>query len=294
MKIPWRCFITATAMLFMAHAVAAVAPTSAAEHMQAAAKPTVSCPGEDFTTFFKKFSNDVNIQRAFTKYPLRIKELDLSAAPEVKKVVKHLRGDQVHFPVFPLKAERESKSIEIMDDLNSEKVLYQPGKDYLMAYKFVNDSCWYLSSIENQSLTRGDVKLHWLDNIFPALDDCIPYHFYFDSQSKLTSNGVLERKGYSPYKIEEYVARYKVHEKFMGLDATEIAIPSSTDSVYIITVPVSAQRLAAAIKKRTGHELPIATTATTDFKFRSAVAYLAKEGKNKSSFVCIADYIGGH
>ncbi len=53
MKIPWRCFITATAMLFMAHTVAAVAPTSAAEHMQAAAKPTVSCPGEDFTTFFK-------------------------------------------------------------------------------------------------------------------------------------------------------------------------------------------------------------------------------------------------
>ncbi|MDC6407757.1 hypothetical protein LOD50_02395 [Xylella fastidiosa subsp. multiplex] len=287
MKIPWRCFITATAMLFMAHTVAAVAPTSAAEHMQAAAKPTVSCPGEDFTTFFKKFSNDVNIQRAFTKYPLRIKELDLSAAPEVKKVVKHLRSDQVHFPVFPLKAERERKSIEMHD----EKILYQPGKDYLMAYEFVKDDCWYLSSIDNRSFTGGDAKLHWLDNIFPALDDCIPYNFYFDSQSKRTTNGVLERKGYSPYKIEEYVARYKVHEKFMGLDATEIAIPSSTDSVYIITVPVSAQRLAAAIKKRTGHELPI---ATADFKFRSVVAYLAKEGKNKSSFVCIADYIGGH
>nr|WP_279583422.1 hypothetical protein [Xylella fastidiosa] len=265
-------------------------PTSAAEHMQAAEKPTVSCPGEDFTTFFKKFSNDVNIQRAFTKYPLRIKELDLSAAPEVKKVVKHLRGDQVHFPVFPLKAERESKSIEIMDDLNSEKVLYQPGKDYLMAYKFVNDSCWYLSSIENQSLTRGDVKLHWLDNIFPALDDCIPYHFYLDSQSKRTSNRILERKGYSPYKVDEEVARYKVHEKFMGLDATEIAIPSNTYAIHMITVPVNVKRFAAAIKKTTGYQLAIAAPG---FNPQSGVAYLVEEGKNKSSFVCITSDEGG-
>ncbi len=53
MKILGDASITATAMLFMAHTVAAVAPTSAAEHMQAAEKPTVSCPGEDFTTFLK-------------------------------------------------------------------------------------------------------------------------------------------------------------------------------------------------------------------------------------------------
>ncbi|ALR07574.1 hypothetical protein XFHB_12770 [Xylella fastidiosa] len=294
MKMPWRFIITAIALLCVAHTVAAVAPASAAEHVQAAAKPTVSCPGENFKAFSKKFSNDVNIQRAFTKYPLRIKELDLSAAPEVKKVVKHLRSDQVHFPVFPLQEERQRKSIEMNDDPNLTMMLYQSGKDDVMVYAFVKDDCWYLSSIDNRSFTGGDAKLHWLDNIFPALDDCIPYHFYFETESKRTSNGVLERKGYSPYKIEEYVARYKVHEKFMGLDATEIAIPSSTDSVYIITVPVSAQRLAAVIKKRTGHELPIVTAATEDFKFRSAVAYLAKEGKNKSSFVCIADYIGGH
>ncbi len=188
MKIPWRCFITATAMLFMAHTVAAVAPTSAAEHMQAAAKPTVSCPGEDFTTFFKKFSNDVNIQRAFTKYPLRIKELDLSAAPEVKKVVKHLRSDQVHFPVFPLKAERERKSLDIINGTgrylneNRKIILIQPNTDYLMLYEFVKNDCWYLSSTDNRSFTGGQQELHWLDNIYPSMDDCTPYHFYFETE----------------------------------------------------------------------------------------------------------------
>lgn len=85
----------------------------------------------------------------------------------------------------------------------------------------------------------------------------MPNDFYWDPQSKRTSNGVLERKGYSPYKIEEYLARYKVHEKFMGLDATEIAIPSNTYPIYMVTTPVSAKRLAAAIKKEPAISWPL-------------------------------------
>ncbi|ALR09778.2 hypothetical protein [Xylella fastidiosa] len=296
MKMPWRFIITAIALLCVAHTVAAVAPASAAEHVQAAAKPTVSCPGEDFTTFFKKFSNDVNIQRAFTKYPLRIKELDLSAAPEVKKVVKHLRSDQVHFPVFPLKAERERKSLDIINGTgrylneNRKIILIQPNTDYLMLYEFVKNDCWYLSSTDNRSFTGGQQELHWLDNIYPSMDDCTPYHFYFETESKRTSNRILERKGYSPYKVDEEVARYKVHEKFMGLDATEIAIPSNTYAIHMITVPVKVKRFAAAIKKTTGYQL---TIAAPGFNPQSGVAYLVEEGKNKSSFVCITSDEGG-
>jgi hypothetical protein len=32
--------------------------------------------------------------------------------------------------------------------------------------------------------------------------------------------------GYVPHPVEEYVARYKINEKFMGMDAVELAIPS--------------------------------------------------------------------
>ncbi|AXI84418.1 hypothetical protein AF72_12485 [Xylella taiwanensis] len=158
MKRVWTLFVVS--VLFLAHPVAAVGPAPQAHQMHAAAVPSVSCPGEDFSSFFKKFSDDENIQRAFTQSLLRIKELDLSAAPEVKKVVKHLRHDQIQFPVFPLRAEREKKSLEIISRNLNERILIQPGKDYLMAYKFVKNGCWYLSSIDNQSFTGGHPTLH--------------------------------------------------------------------------------------------------------------------------------------
>ncbi len=131
---------------------------------------------------------------------------------------------------------------------NRKIILIQPNTDYLMLYEFVKNDCWYLSSTDNRSFTGGQQELHWLDNIYPSMDDCTPYHFYFEKESKRTSNRILERKGYYPYKVDEEVARYKLHEKFMGLDATEIAIPSNTYAIHMITVPVNVKRLAAAIK----------------------------------------------
>ncbi len=114
--------------------------------------------------------------------------------------------------------------------------------------------------------------------------------FILEKESKRTSNRILERKGYYPYKVDEEVARYKLHEKFMGLDATEIAIPSNTYAIHMITVPVNVKRLAAAIKKTTGYQLAIAAPG---FNPQSGVAYLVEEGKNKSSFVCITSDEGG-
>lgn len=284
-------------VLFMAQSVSAVAPESEEDRFYTTAIE-VPCPGEDFAAFLEKFSNDASIQREFTEYPLKKQALDLSAAPEVRKIIKYLESNQIQHPVLPLRAEREKKSLNITKIrpryLNETRraILTKPGKDDLMVYEFVKNGCWHLSSIDDRSLTGGNPKLHWADHIFPAMDDCTPYHFYFDEKSKRSSNGVLERKGYSPYKVDASFARYKVHEKFMGLDATEIAIPSNsnTHAMYMVAVPVSVQRLAAAVETSTGHRLAIAPPT---FESPSGVAYLVEAGEHTSSVVCRVNDQGG-
>lgn len=84
MKMLWRLFITA--MLFVAHTVTAAESESEQDRWYTSALLEYApCAGKNFSSFLDKFSNDASIQREYTEYPLRIKELDLSAAPEVRK-----------------------------------------------------------------------------------------------------------------------------------------------------------------------------------------------------------------
>ncbi|HHW4669321.1 MAG TPA: hypothetical protein ACQGQJ_06935 [Xylella fastidiosa subsp. multiplex] len=291
MKMPWRLFITA--MLFVAHTVAAAESESEKDRWYTSALLEYApCAGKNFSSFLDKFSNDASIQREYTEYPLRIKELDLSAAPEVRKIIKYLRSNQISHPALPLRAAREKQSLKMLEvrqryvNENRKAILIKPNTDDVTVYEFVKDGCWHLWSIDHQASTARHPQLYWMDAIFPAMDDCTPYYFYFDPHTKRTSNGVLERKGYTPYQVENSVAKYKVHDKFMGLDATEITIPTSPYGMYKVTLPVSVERLTAAVEKNTGHRLAI---AIPEFKSQSGVPYLVEEGNNTSSFICTFD-----
>ncbi|ALR07573.1 hypothetical protein XFHB_12765 [Xylella fastidiosa] len=290
MKMPWRLFITA--MLFVAHTVTAAESESEEDERYPSAAYGVGCPGEYFSSFFDKFSNDAGIQREYAEYQLIKKELDLSAAPEVRKIITYLGSNHIKSPVLPLRAAREKQSLKMIKvrqryfNENPKVILIKPNTDDFTVYEFVLNGCWYLSSIDHHASTARHPQLYWMDAIFPAMDNCTPYYFYFDPHTKRTSNGVLERKGYTPYQVESSVAKYKVHDKFMGLDATEITIPTSPYGMYKVTLPVSVERLTAAVEKNTGHRLAI---AIPKFKSQSGVPYLVEEGKNTSSFICAFD-----
>lgn len=132
--------------------------------------------------------------------------------------------------------------------------------------------------------SKGEkISSSWLEEIFPSVTKCTPDSFYYDKNAQRSNNGVLEKLGYSPYKIDDYVARYRINENFHGLSATEIAIPSGTDSVYSVTVSNGVRVLSDAIHKKTGKRLQIYNQR---FKATSGVAYLISEDKQKTSFVC--------
>jgi hypothetical protein len=250
----------------------------------------VACPSRDFSEFIKAFSENTEMQAAFTKYPLQQQRLDANAEPEPKPVIRKLRRDQVSFPVLPNEAERKKQSLEVrvgsVIGSNAKAFLVKPDTDYKVTYEFElhTDSCWYLLSVDDQSLSGGNnAKTNWLEGIFPSMSNCTPSNFYFDKDVSRSNNGIPEKNNYRAYKIDGYFAKYKIREKFFGFDATEIAIPSNTDSIYTVTVQTDAKSLAEAIRNQTSYRPPI---YRKKFKARSAMAYLVPESANKSTFVC--------
>ena len=122
----------------------------------AASNEKIVCPAHDFSNFIKVFSENVNIQIAFTKYPLQQQKLDLNAEPEPKPVMRKLLRDQVLFPVMPNALERRKKSLVLKIDeerLNHVNLtIFKEDTDYKVSYFFKKYSCWHLERIEDWSL----------------------------------------------------------------------------------------------------------------------------------------------
>ncbi|MDR1350226.1 MAG: hypothetical protein LBJ59_05510 [Zoogloeaceae bacterium] len=74
-------------------------------------------------------------------------------------------------------------------------------------------------------------------------------------------------------------------EKFLGLDAIELAIPSFLYSYdwFIVTVSADVQKLSDAIFQRTGKKLQV---SMPEFEAKSGIAYLVQHDDGKSSLVC--------
>ncbi|AXI84422.1 hypothetical protein FUT69_04090 [Xylella taiwanensis] len=154
MKRVWTLFTIS--LFFTAQTVYAVPPDAQANQLHHSAVPNVPCPGKDFVSFLEKFSNDENIQRAFTTYPLIQDEYDTTAEPEPKEFRRILQREQIQFPVMPLSQERSKVplNIEVLK-LTSNKAhirLFKEDTDYQISYFFRKKGCWKLVKIHNQSL----------------------------------------------------------------------------------------------------------------------------------------------
>ena len=264
---------------------------------EAVSRHEIACPARDFSEFITVFSENTEVQIAFTKYPLKKQRLDLDTQPEPISYIENLVANQIRFPILPLQEERIKRLLELRIDtvtVNNAKVtLLKPNTDYQLVYEFGIDEgdCWHLISIDDQSLAvTKTANSNWIENLFPSMYDCTPYTFYFDLKTKKSSNSFLEKNGYSPYSIDKHLAKYKIREKFFGFDATEISIPSGTDSIYTITIQASSKDLAKIINKKTGSRPHI---YKKEFQPQSAFAYLVPEGKDKSTLICFTSDEGG-
>lgn len=248
------------------------------------------CLATDPSLLIHSSLNNVNIQKAFIKYPFKKQLLDPDAELESKKIIQILTNHQIQFPILPWHEEQVRHSIEIRVNnttSNDTKItLAKSSMDHQVKYEVgIKEGVdWHLLSADYQSPNESKVtNKKLLDGVFPSMKNCTPRDFYFDRTTKQSNNGILENNGYYAYRIDEYTAKYKIKEKFFNFDATEISIPSGTDSIYTVTVQTSAIRFARIIRNKTGYRLPV---YGKKFKTQSAMAYLVPEGANKSTFVC--------
>lgn len=117
---------------------------------------SAECPSTNFRSFFDAFSERIEIQKVFTRYPLTTMHLNLEATPEPKPVYRSLSKTQIKFPVMPGAAERHSKSlmfrIDRLTPYRAKVTLIKSDTGYQVSYFFTRASCWNLYRIEDWSL----------------------------------------------------------------------------------------------------------------------------------------------
>jgi len=275
----------------------------------------VACPSMYFHQFFKVFTEDEAIQRQFTKLPLKKMRFDFKSKHDANKVILLLEKKDVHFPVIPPKKERKERDFQIeffstdtygidrellrylpeqlSDDTNYQEMIAIKSNKQQIFYNFEKtDACWNLVSIDDKTLISedGEVVPNWLEWIFfQKPESCLPLTFFYDTESKRSNIGVLEKLGYAPYKIGYLPNRtliesvsYKINEKFYGLDAIELELPVY-GIAYTVTVSADAPTLSNAIFQRTG-KLP--QIISPGFQVEEGVPYIFSTSSNKSVFVC--------
>ncbi|MCL2076099.1 MAG: hypothetical protein FWH15_06625 [Betaproteobacteria bacterium] len=269
----------------------------------------VACPSLYFHQFIKVFMEDANVQRKFTKFPLKKMRFDFKSKYDAKKVILLLEEKDDHFPIIPPKKERKDRDLQIESfsadayGIDSELLRDLPeplsgDKSYqeMIAIKsdkqqiFYNfektDACWNLVSIDDKTLISEDGKVvpNWLEWIFfQRPETCLPLMFYYDTESKRSNTGILEKLGYTQYKDDLQYAYFTINEKFYGLDANEMLIPTY-GSEYSVVILANAHTLSDAIFRKTGKRFQVATAS--EFQQEFGVPYIFPIDDSKSLFVC--------
>lgn len=117
---------------------------------------SLRCPSSNFKDFLASYTEDSQVQRKFTKFPLRMQHLDVRAQPEPKPVVQILAKGQVKFPLIQRASDRQSLSLVIeineIEDRQAKITLKKVDTDYQVNYFFSRNGCWKLDRIEDWSM----------------------------------------------------------------------------------------------------------------------------------------------
>lgn len=120
----------------------------------------VSCPAADFLVFIRAFSNDINVQKAFTKYPLKLRTVtDPAHSPKPEYLTRVVRKKQIHFPVLLNEIELKTYGLVTNVERVSQKsfsVIESSAGDrslgHYVEYKFkLKSGCWLLEEIVDES-----------------------------------------------------------------------------------------------------------------------------------------------
>lgn len=122
-----------------------------------AAANEAMCPAATFDAFFKRFADDITVQKAYVTDPLQSDSVDAEAEPEPAPVHKTLGKSEIAFPVIPTTTELTRKGLAVATEHTSPSdiavTVGKPDTDDLKVFHFrPSDGCWTLYRIDDQSL----------------------------------------------------------------------------------------------------------------------------------------------
>jgi hypothetical protein len=126
-----------------------------------------ACPSQDFSAFFKAFSESAEVQRKFTRLPLEYGQVDQDLVGTGKpdfstrtitsfeKIPLFDKSDGGR--IFPSSKKRLNNhlaiKIESGESANIRVMLYLPDTGFHIYFKFINtDFCWRLFEVDDESV----------------------------------------------------------------------------------------------------------------------------------------------
>lgn len=122
-----------------------------------------ACPAQDFPKFLNAFSESIELQKTFTRFPYKLTYLEDNPKPGPTEDIFVSRSrmitlEQAEFPLLANAAERKARGLFLRVDLDQIKgqevkaVFGKDGADFTAVYHFIRNSCWELILIDDQSL----------------------------------------------------------------------------------------------------------------------------------------------
>lgn len=121
-----------------------------------AGKPTTTCPAPTFDGFFKRFADDVALQKIYVTDPLQSDSIDPNAEPEPATVTKSVAKASLSYPLMPDTATQTTNKLVVTTHHDASDISVQitkPDTDDQRVFHFrPTDGCWTLYRVEDQSL----------------------------------------------------------------------------------------------------------------------------------------------
>ncbi|QVM89615.1 hypothetical protein JYG34_16470 [Pseudomonas entomophila] len=115
-----------------------------------AGEPPAVCPSGDFAAFLRAYAHDPALQRAFVAPEVDLLRL-APTAEGIGPVTTKARGDGLGYPLFDARGLESDQVQSWVDGQSAEVIDKRQGLNAIKAYRFREQGCWTLTTVEDWS-----------------------------------------------------------------------------------------------------------------------------------------------
>ena len=130
------------------------------------------------------FSENVVLQKKYTNNIIKTKKYAV-LDNVVSEKINYLKKRDLNFPLIPTLDVRKNLNLTLVidndfTDNKSRALLFDEKMEFRKEFEFHRKGgCWFLFSINDQSLLNIAKKTNWLESTFPLINDCVPLKSLF-------------------------------------------------------------------------------------------------------------------